>query len=438
MTRITDHTHDPAASSWVESAEQSRTDFPIQNLPFGVFRRSGSGQPGRVGVAIGREVVDLSALRQAGLLTGVEGPVLDAVGGAFLNGLMGLGRQASRSLRHRLFALLERNAPDRELVGRCLFRADDVELLLPAVIGDYTDFYASIHHATNVGSMFRPENPLLPNYKYVPIGYHGRASSIVPSGTPIRRPMGQIKDDQTPEPVFGPSRSFDYECELGAWVGPGNSLGNVIPLAEAEQQIFGLSILNDWSARDIQRWEYQPLGPFLSKSFASTVSPWVVTTDALAPFRVPAFDRPAGDPDPLPYLASEANQRGGGFDIQVVVALRTAQMRAEQLEPEPISRASFASMYWTMAQLLTHHASNGCNLRPGDLLGSGTISGPDRENRGCLLELTWRGTEPLTLPTGEVRRFLQDGDEVVMRAYCERPGAASIGFGECAGVVQPA
>lgn len=316
MTRITDHTHDPAASSWVESAEQSRTDFPIQNLPFGVFRRSGSGQPGRVGVAIGREVVDLSALRQAGLLTGVEGPVLDAVGGAFLNGLMGLGRQASRSLRHRLFALLERNAPDRELVGRCLFRADDVELLLPAVIGDYTDFYASIHHATNVGSMFRPENPLLPNYKYVPIGYHGRASSIVPSGTPIRRPMGQIKDDQTPEPVFGPSRSFDYECELGAWVGPGNSLGNVIPLAEAEQQIFGLSILNDWSARDIQRWEYQPLGPFLSKSFASTVSPWVVTTDALAPFRVPAFDRPAGDPDPLPYLASEANQRGGGFDIR--------------------------------------------------------------------------------------------------------------------------
>lgn len=438
MSRITDHTHDPAATSWVESAEQAGGDFPLQNLPFGVFRRPGSGHPGRVGVAIGREVLDVAALGQAGLLTGVDAALLDATGAASLNGLMALGRAPARTLRHRLFALLERGAAEREQVSRCLFRADDVELLLPAAIGDYTDFYASVHHATNVGSMFRPENPLLPNYKYVPIGYHGRASSIVPSGTPIRRPMGQIKDDQAPEPVFGPSRSLDYECELAAWVGPGNSLGSVVPLTEAEQQIFGLSILNDWSARDIQRWEYQPLGPFLAKNFASTVSPWVVTADALAPFRVPAFDRPAGDPDPLPYLASEANQRTGGFDIQVVVALRSAQMRAEGIEPEPISRASFASMYWTMAQLLTHHASSGCNLRPGDLLGSGTISGPARENRGCLLELTWRGTEPLTLPTGEVRRFLQDGDEVVMRAYCERPGTARIGFGECAGVVLPA
>ena len=311
-------------------------------------------------------------------------------------------------------------------------------MLLPTTIGDYSDFYASIHHATNVGSMFRPENPLLPNYKYVPIGYHGRASSIVISDSPVRRPMGQIKEDQAPTPVFGPTRSLDYECEVGALLCGTNPLGTEIPITDAENHIFGLCLLNDWSARDIQGWEYQPLGPFLAKNFATSVSPWVVTMEALAPFRVAAFDRPAGDPDPLPYLFSEADRRAGGLAVTVEVWILTAKMRKEGVPPFRLSTGSLASMYWTMAQLLCHHASNGCNLRPGDLLGSGTISGPQKANRGCLLELTWRGSEPITMPSGEVRRFLVDGDEITLRGYCEKDGAVRIGFGECRGVVTSA
>jgi fumarylacetoacetase len=300
-------------------------------------------------------------------------------------------------------------------------------LLLPCEIGDYSDFYASIHHATNAGKMFRPDNPLLPNYKWLPVGYHGRASSIVVSGTPVRRPLGQTVENPAGPPSFGPSRRLDYEVELGAFLGPGNAMGEAIPASEACDHLFGLCLLNDWSARDIQSWEYQPLGPFLAKSFATSISPWVVTMEALEPFRCAAEARPEGDPQPLPYL-----QTGGhdAFRITLEVWLRTARS-----EPVRISRGNFASMYWTLAQMVAHQASNGCPLRPGDLIGSGTVSGPEKENRGCLLELTWRGTEPLQLPGGETRRFLEDGDEVILRGYCEAPGFRRIGFGECRGTV---
>jgi fumarylacetoacetase len=310
------------------------------------------------------------------------------------------------------------------------------ELSIPARVGDYTDFYASIHHAANVGSMFRPDQPLLPNYKWVPIGYHGRASSLVPSGTAVRRPQGQARDEGEASPRFGPTQRLDYELEVGVVVGRGNDLGSVVPLPRAEEHVAGLCLVNDWSARDIQAWEYQPLGPFLAKSFATSVSPWLVTLDALAPFRAPSFARGEEDPAPLPYLHDDADQRGGGFDITLEVLLSSARMRAADVPPMRISLGSFTTMYWTVAQLLTHHTSNGCNLRTGDLLASGTVSGPTKESRGCLLERTWRGTEPLTLPTGETRRFLEDEDEVIMRGWCERPGFRRIGFGECRGVVR--
>jgi fumarylacetoacetase len=311
-------------------------------------------------------------------------------------------------------------------------------MLVPAAIGDYTDFYASVDHATNVGSMFRPDNPLLPNYKWVPIGYHGRASSIVPSGTPVVRPRGQSKPPEAAAPAFGPSRSLDYEMELGLFVGPGNRRGEPIPLARAEEQIFGFCLVNDWSARDLQSWEYQPLGPFLAKNFATTISPWVVTLEALEPFRAPALVRPPGDPAPLPYLDAPGNAERGAVAVTVEVYLSSARMRREGTEPVRLSRGSAADLYWTPAQFVAHHSSNGCDLRPGDLLASGTISGPAKESRGCLLELTWRGAEPLALPGGETRTFLEDGDEVIMRGYCERPGAARIGFGECRGQIVPA
>jgi fumarylacetoacetase len=304
---------------------------------------------------------------------------------------------------------------------------------LPARIGDYSDFYASIHHATNVGSMFRPDNPLLPNYKWIPIGYHGRASSIVASGTPVHRPRGQTRDGNEGPPVVGPTRRLDYELELGVFIGRGNTRGSTISIEEAEEHMFGVCLVNDWSARDIQAWEYQPLGPFLAKSFETTVSPWVVTLDALAPFRTQAYERSREDPAPLSYLDSLENTNNGGFAITLEVVLSSQQMRAEGREPFRVSRGGFAEMYWTLAQLVTHHASNGCDLRPGDLLASGTISGPTEESRGCLLERTWRGSEPLQLPTGETRAFLSDGDEVTMRGYCERAGYRRIGLGECVG-----
>jgi fumarylacetoacetase len=310
----------------------------------------------------------------------------------------------------------------------------DATMVLPAAIGDYTDFYASIHHATNVGSMMRPDNPLLPNYKYVPIGYHGRASSIIASGTPIRRPHGQVKRGDDP-PVFQASERLDFEAEFGVFVGPGNALGESIPIDAAEEHIFGVCLLNDWSARDVQQWEYQPLGPFLAKNFATSVSPWIVTLDALAPFRQPAPSRPDGDPEPLPYLDSARHRQAGGLDVTIEIWFSTERMRDEGHAPVRLSRSSSSHLYWTLAQLLAHHASNGCNLRPGDLLASGTVSGPTPDSRGCMLELAWRGTQPIALPTGEWRRFLEDGDEVVLKGYATREGHPRIGLGECRGIV---
>jgi fumarylacetoacetase len=395
-------THDPSLRSWVKSANDLATDFPIQNLPFGVFRHGHSAP--RVGVAIGDSILEVPDYPS-------------------LNALMEAGRAASADLRLKLSRVLRDDNPYPPTA--MLFPMRECELLLPASIGDYTDFYASVFHATNVGSMFRPDNPLLPNYKYVPIGYHGRASSIVVSGTPVQRPCGQLQEGDA-APAFAPSRQLDYECELGCFVGRGNALGEPVPIGKADDHIFGVCLLNDWSARDIQRWEYQPLGPFLAKSFATTISPWVVTMDALEPFRVKPFERPPGDPAPLPYLFFE-NDRG--IAITVEVWLATSNMR----EPVRLSSARFEQMYWTFAQMLAHHASNGCNLRVGDLLGSGTISGPGKHERGSLLELSWRGTEPLKLPSGETRTFLEDGDEVILRGYADREGFRRIGLGECRG-----
>ena len=433
-----DQTHDPSRKSWVDSA-QGHPDFPIQNLPFGVFRTADDDEPARVGVAIGDRILDVTAAHDEGRFSDKAEEAAEACAAASLNRLMAMGREPRAELRRQIADLLDAESPawraNRRLGDRILVSASEVQLLVPAEIGDYSDFYASVHHATNVGSMFRPDNPLLPNYKWVPIGYHGRASSIVPSGTAVRRPRGQVKPPDAETPAFGPTRSLDYEMELGCFVATGNPLGEPVPLEAAEDHLFGVCLVNDWSARDVQAWEYQPLGPFLAKSFATTVSPWVVTMEALEPFRVPAFRRPAGDPDPLPHLHSERNATSGGLDIVVEVALATARMREAGNPPARLSLGRVADLYWTPGQMLAHHTSNGCNLRPGDLFASGTVSGPERESRGCLLELTWRGAEPLTLPSGETRKFLEDGDEVVMRGWCERAGAVRIGLGECRGVV---
>ncbi|HYI07453.1 MAG TPA: fumarylacetoacetase [Thermoanaerobaculia bacterium] len=386
------------------------SDFPIENLPFGVVRRNGAPH---ICTAFEDRIVDLHEL--AGL---VDEPTLRE---PLLNGLMAKGRATSRAVRERTADLLRNGSADKHS-----FPVAGAEMLLPMRVGDYTDFYASVYHATNVGSMFRPDNPLLPNYKWIPIGYHGRASSIVVSGTAVRRPHGQTRDDANTPPLFGPSKRLDYEMELGVVIGKGNALGESIPVAEALDHVFGFCLVNDWSARDIQTWEYQPLGPFLAKNFATSISPWIVTIDALELYRTTAFVRAGGDPEPLPYL-----QDNIGFDITVEVWLRTAKM----VEPVRLSRGNFRDMYWTVAQLVAHHSSNGCNLLPGDLLASGTISGPDKESRGCLLERTWKGTEPIELPSGETRRFLEDGDEVILRGFCEREGLPRISLGECRGVV---
>ena len=426
-------------SSWVVSANVPDTDFPIQNLPFGVFRRRGRNESARVGVAIGEMVLDLpAAARQLPSQFAGHATAIVACAQPSLNALMALGRRELSALRAAIGDALDAANTDaaRDLAS-ALVPMSGVEMLLPAQVGDYTDFYASVYHATNVGSMFRPDNALLPNYKYVPIGYHGRASSMVPTDTPVQRPAGQRKGPNDAEPSVGPSRSLDYECEVGVFIGTGNAIGEMIPLAEAEQHMFGLCLVNDWSARDVQAWEYQPLGPFLAKNFATTLSPWVVTLDALAPFRVPAFARPEGDPAPLPYLASPENEHLGGIDITLEVRLQTAAMRARGDAPVAVSRTSFTHMYWTLAQMVTHHTMGGCNLRPGDLLASGTVSGPTKGERGCLLELTWRGAEPLTLPGGETRAFLEDGDLVELAGWCEAPGQRRIGFGTARGLVVP-
>jgi fumarylacetoacetase len=435
MIRPIDATHDPSLHSWVESANQKDTDFPIQNLPFGVFRTKDSGETSRIGVAIGDQILDLALCCEVGLLQELPQELQDACAASNLNQLMAMGSGAWSALRYRLSDLLrsDRQKPPPET--EILIPMSEAELLLPASIGDYTDFYASIFHATNVGKFFRPDNPLLPNYKYVPIAYHGRASSIVPTGTSVQRPKGQIKDPEAPAPSFLPSQRLDYELEVGFFIGVGNELGQPISIDNAEEHIFGLCLVNDWSARDIQAWEYQPLGPFLSKSFATTISPWVVTLEALAPFRCPAFERAEADPPPLPYLYSPLDARLGGIELTVEVLLRSAQMRDRGMAPLRLSHASFQQMYWTLAQMLTHHSSNGCNLRSGDLLASGTVSGAEEDSQGCLLELTQRGSKSIELPTGEVRSFLANGDEVILRGYCEKEGYARVGFGECWGIV---
>lgn len=424
MMALLDDTHDPTLESWIESANDPNTDFPIQNLPFGRFRRA-ADMDWRIGVAIGDQILDL---KRARLISGYD-----------MNQLMSLGREAQRALRLAISQGLRRgSAQQPEWEEReALVASASVDMALPCQIGDYTDFYTSIHHATAVGKLFRPDNPLLPNYKWVPIGYHGRSSSIIPSGTDFRRPLGQTRAADATVPMVGPSRRLDYELELAALVGKRNPLGEAVPIGEAEEHLFGLALFNDWSARDIQPWEYQPLGPFLSKNFASTLSPWVVTLDALAPFRVP-YQRPAGDPDPLPYLDSKANREAGAFDIMLEVWLQTAAMRAAGSPGERVSRCNYRDAYWTLAQLVAHHTVNGCNLQPGDLLGSGTLSGPQPDEAGSLLELTGGGKRLIELANGENRSFLEDGDKVSLRAFCERPGARRIGFGECAGTVLPA
>ena len=417
-----DETHDASLASWVESANDPATDFPIQNLPFGRFRSTARG-PWRIGVAIGDWVLDLEA---AGLIDAQD-----------MNRLMDTGATHRRALRLALSLGLRRGSEQRARFVAALHRQADVEMGLPCRIGDYTDFYTGIHHATTVGKLFRPDNPLMPNYKWVPIGYHGRGSSIGASGQRFHRPHGQQKTPEAAQPVLAPSARLDYELELGAFIGSTNALGEPVPIEAAEDHVFGLALLNDWSARDVQAWEYQPLGPFLSKNFATTVSPWIVTLEALRPFRS-AFTRPEGDPDPLPYLDSRANRACGAIDIELEVWLQTPAMRAAGIPGERLSRSNFRDAYWTLAQLVAHHTVNGCNLQGGDLFGSGTLSGPSADQGGSLLELSQGGKRPLQLSSGEMRTFLEDGDSVILRGHCERPGFRRIGFGECAGTVLPA
>ena len=428
-----DETHDPKLRSWIESANAPGADFPVQNLPFGVFQAVGG--PARVGVAVGDLILDVAGA--ADLLDGPAREAAEACRSDRLNGLMALGRDASRELRRGLSRLLSDPSQRSEATPHLVPQAG-VRLVLPVEIGDYTDFYASIFHATNVGRLFRPDNPLLPNYKWMPIAYHGRASSIVASGAPVRRPSGQVLPPGESQPVMRPSRSLDYELELGVYIGAASEPGQPIPITEAPGHIFGVCLLNDWSARDIQAWEYQPLGPFLSKNFATTVSPWVVTAEALEPFRRAPGVRPEGDPEPLPYLNSPTDQAEGGYGIGMEAWLSSAKMRAQGIDPMQISAADASDLYWTVGQMIAHHTSGGCALRTGDLLGSGTISGPDRKTAGCMLEITARGAELVSLPGGETRRFLEDGDEVVLKARCEREGFVGIGLGECRGVVTPA
>ncbi|MFJ4442493.1 fumarylacetoacetase [Pseudomonas sp. NPDC089422] len=420
------------ARSWVEHANGHR-DFPLQNLPLGIFSRPGEAQ--RCGVAIGDAILDLEAALAAGLFDGQAKAAVEATRGGALNAFFALGRAPRVALRERLLVLLGEHSEHQAVLKAALYPASECQLHLPAKVGDYTDFYVGIQHATNVGKLFRPDNPLLPNYKYVPIGYHGRASTLRPSGTEVRRPKGQTLPAGHTEPSFGPCARLDYELELGIWIGQGNDMGQAIPIAEADQHLAGLCLLNDWSARDIQAWEYQPLGPFLSKSFITTISPWVVTAEALEPFRCAQPARPEGDPQPLPYLLDQRDQASGAFDIELEVLLLTERMREQGLPAQRLALSNTLNMYWTVAQLITHHSVNGCQLQPGDLFGSGTLSGATPDAYGSLLETTVGGKQPVELASGEMRKFLEDGDEIILRARCKRDGVASIGFGECRGKI---
>tara|TARA_R110002073_G_scaffold118918_1_gene258835 strand:- start:784860 stop:786230 length:1371 start_codon:yes stop_codon:yes gene_type:complete len=453
MPYAIDETHDQHLKSWIESANDPKNDFPIQNLPWcQVFLEDDEEQFVVTGIRIGNSLLLIDVLIHAGLLD-------DADLGDFsvIESADELPFETRSKIRKQVSKLLRDDCPDlrdnAEVRQHAIMELDEEGLVLPFFPGDYTDFYASLYHATNVGSMFRPDNPLLPNYKHIPIGYHGRASSVVPSGTPIKRPVGQqAPAEEGGSPSFGPCKLLDYEMEMGVVVGKGNELGEPVSIEDAEDHMLGLCILNDWSARDLQKWEYVPLGPFLAKNFASTVSPYIVTMEALAPFRCEAQERDAGDPQPLAYMDSDANRKAGGIDITVEVHIASAQMREQGMDPVHLSTANFKDMYWTLAQMLTHHTVNGCNLQSGDLLGSGTISGTTRDARGSMLELTWDGDPfsnppvvvpgtqrtPIVLPTGEERKFIADGDEIIMKAYCEREGFRRIGFGECRGIIEPA
>ncbi|WP_345333357.1 fumarylacetoacetase [Ferrimonas pelagia] len=435
MTSLNE-THDPALRSWVDSANAPECDFPIQNLPFAVFRREGGEEEWRGGVAIGDQVLDLEALQRLRPFIGLAAEALEAASLPWLNEFMAMGQSAWSALRLALSRALRVGASGEADFVHCLVPMSEVEYGMPCVIGDYTDFYSSIYHATAVGKLFRPDNPLLPNYKWVPIGYHGRASSIEVTGQRFHRPQGQTKAPDAGQPSFGPCQRLDYELEMGIFIGAGNELGVPVNMAQAESHVFGLCVFNDWSARDLQAWEYQPLGPFLAKSFASTISPWIVTLEALQPYRH-AFVRPEGDPQPLPYLDSDHNRLSGALDIELECLLQTPAMAEQDQPAQRLSRSSFRHSYWTVAQMVTHHTVNGCNLQPGDLLGTGTQSGPAPEEAGSLLELTCGGKQAITLANGEQRTFLEDGDTVVMRGVCAKPGLPRIGFGEVSGTVLP-
>ena len=429
---------DPALRSWVSSAQAEGADFTLQNLPFAAFRRQGSDEAYRGGVAIGDQIVDLAAVAQAGIFSGLAAEAAQAGAREQLNALMALGQPAWSALRLALSRALREGAAEQAALQACLVAQADAEYTVPARIGDYTDFYTSVYHATNIGAQFRPDNPLLPNYKWIPIGYHGRASCMNVSGTDFRRPQGQTRPPEgSHTPGFGPSQRLDIELELGIFIGSGNAQGEPIAMADAEQHVFGLCLLNDWSARDIQPWEYQPLGPFLSKNFATTISPWIVTLEALAPYRT-AFTRPADDPQPLPYLDSPQLWTEGAVDVQLEVLLQTPQMRDQGVPAESLIQTNYRHAYWTIAQMVAHHTVNGCNLQSGDLFGSGTLSGPTLDQAGALIELTTGGKHPVTLANGESRTWLLDGDSIVLRGWCQKAGAARIGFGECEATILPA
>lgn len=428
------HTHDTELLSWVASANLAGADFPIQNLPFGVVRRIGSSDGFGVAVAIGDYALDLRALKRSGALSSDP---LDACQNSSLNSFMAQGSRAWSELRSDLSRLLARDARERASLETCLMPLSQLEYSLPAVIGDYTDFYTSMHHATNIGKLFRPDAPLLPNYQWVPIGYHARCSSIAVSGQEFHRPHGQLKLPENTKPIVEPCRRLDYELEVGIFVGAGNKIGQPVAIDQAEDHVFGLCLLNDWSARDIQAWEYQPLGPFLAKNFASTISPWIVTLEALAPFRSP-FVRAQGYAEPLSYLSSDRNSSAGAVDMQLEVFIQTEQMARDGIPAQRLSTSNFTDSFWTVAQMLAHHTIGGCNMRPGDFFGSGTMSGSVEGSQGALIEITKGGSEPVSLSNGETRNFLEDGDSIIMRARCERAGTVGIGFGECSGTVLPA
>jgi fumarylacetoacetase len=431
-----DATHDPRVRSWLGSANLAGCAFPIQNLPFAVFRRAESAAF-RGGVAVGDQIIDMAALHEARLFEAEAAAGIRAAARPSLNTLMQLGPTVWTAMRKALFGAMAQGSTLQAALKNCLVPQSDAIYSLPAHIGDYTDFYISIYHATAIGRLFRPDNPLLPNYKWIPIGYHGRSSSIGVSGQSFPRPQGQQSPAGVAAPTLGPSKRLDYELELGIFIGAGNADGTPIPMVDAEDHIFGMCLLNDWSARDLQAWEYQPLGPFLAKNFATTISPWVVTLQALAPFRVP-FARPEGEPPPLPYLDSARNREAGAIDIRLEALIQTANMLASSEPPQRLSTTSFRHSYWTISQLVAHHTINGCNLRPGDLFGTGTQSGPTPGEAGSLVELSKGGTQPLQIGKHEQRTFLEDGDTVIFRAWCERPGAVSIGFGDLRGRVLPA